>query len=296
MKKGLLYAFITAITFTTLEPVSKLIADAVNPYAITCLRFFIGGLFLLPFAVFKAKKIKTFPTLKEYIIMGGLGILVVCFSMIMLQAAVKAGSNPSLISIVFSANSMFTIFFAVVLLKDRLTWQKIFGICLCAAGIFIFIDFKGGSSFYSIGLSLGAAVTFALYAVLCKKLTSRLGGIIQTCISFLLGSIVLFIALTIMKIPTFSAINADIIPELVYLSIVVTGIGYFAYFKAMDLGGATTASTAFFIKPILAPFAAFIINKIPPEPKVFAALILVAAGSIFITTQMPVFIKRSLKK
>ena len=35
MKKGLIYALITAVVFTTLEPVSKLIADQVNPYAMT---------------------------------------------------------------------------------------------------------------------------------------------------------------------------------------------------------------------------------------------------------------------
>ena len=54
--KGLLYALITAVVFTTLEPVSKLIAEAVNPYSITLWRFLIGSLMLLPFAIRKIKK------------------------------------------------------------------------------------------------------------------------------------------------------------------------------------------------------------------------------------------------
>ena len=48
MKKGILYALITAIVFVTLEPVSKLIANDVNPYAITFWRFLIGSVILLP--------------------------------------------------------------------------------------------------------------------------------------------------------------------------------------------------------------------------------------------------------
>ena len=39
MKKGIVYALITAILFVTLEPVSKLIANDVTPYAITFWRF-----------------------------------------------------------------------------------------------------------------------------------------------------------------------------------------------------------------------------------------------------------------
>ena len=54
--KGLLYALITAVVFTTLEPVSKLIAGDVNPYTITLWRFLIGSVMLLPFAIRKIKK------------------------------------------------------------------------------------------------------------------------------------------------------------------------------------------------------------------------------------------------
>ena len=67
---------------------------------------------------------------------------------------------------------------------------------------------------------------------------------------------------------------------MLYLGIAVTGLGYWAFFRAMEKSSATAASTAFFIKPILTPFAAFFINGIAPAPKVFAALILVVAGSV----------------
>ena len=55
---ALIYVIITALVFTTLEPVSKLIAEQVNPFAITFWRCMIGALVLIPFAFIKIKKEK----------------------------------------------------------------------------------------------------------------------------------------------------------------------------------------------------------------------------------------------
>lgn len=52
----MLYVIITALVFTTLEPVSKLIASEVNPFAITFWRCMFGALILMPFAFAKIKK------------------------------------------------------------------------------------------------------------------------------------------------------------------------------------------------------------------------------------------------
>ena len=75
MKKGIIYALITAILFVTLEPVSKLIANDVTPYAITFWRFIIGSLILVPPAVSKIRKEKIHITLKDLGLTTLLGIL-----------------------------------------------------------------------------------------------------------------------------------------------------------------------------------------------------------------------------
>jgi len=66
MKKGIIYALITAIMFVTLEPVSKLIAEDVSPYAITFWRFLIGSVMLLPVAASKIKREKIHITAKDF--------------------------------------------------------------------------------------------------------------------------------------------------------------------------------------------------------------------------------------
>jgi len=98
MKKGILYAALTAILFVTLEPVSKLIANDVTPFAITLWRFIIGSVMMLPFAIIKVKKEKIRIDIKDIGLIALLGVFIVCFSMIALQIGVKKADSPALIA------------------------------------------------------------------------------------------------------------------------------------------------------------------------------------------------------
>jgi drug/metabolite transporter (DMT)-like permease len=51
MKKGYLYIALTTIIFSTMEIALKFISGVFNPIQLTFTRFFIGGLFLIPFAL-----------------------------------------------------------------------------------------------------------------------------------------------------------------------------------------------------------------------------------------------------
>ena len=77
--------------------------------------------------------------------------------------------------------------------------------------------------------------------------------------------------------------NVNLVLVLVYLGIFVTGLGYLFYFKGMEHGGALMASLAFFIKPVLTPFVALVVNGIAPDWKVFAAVACIVGASYFAT-------------
>ena len=292
MKKGILFAALTAILFVTLEPVSKLIANDVTPFAITLWRFIIGSVMMLPFAIMKIKKEKIKITPKDVLLIGILGVFIVCLSMIALQVGVKKADSPALIAIIFSSNSIFTILFSLFILKDKLTLNKVIALVLGVIGVLFCADFSSGTNLVSVAYAVFAALSFSLYTVLSKKFTKKFGGIIQTSFGFLLGSIVLLVFLLIMGSATGDAaytimpsvISTNVVLNLVYLGIFVTGLGYLFYFKAMEHGGAIMASLAFFIKPILTPFVSLII--VPDAElswKMFAAVACIVAASYFAT-------------
>ena len=280
MKNGLIYALITAICFTIFEPISKLLTNAgMNPYAITAIRFFIGSLFLLPFSIRGVIKNKVKLNFKDYLLLTGLGVLVICLSMVLLQYAVKISDSPTLIAVIFSSNSIITIALSAIFLKAKLNRTKIIGIILCVIGVLISSDFTGGSNLISVVLALLSAISFSSYTILCKKYMTKVSGIIQSGISFFLGSLVLVIALLIFGVNLFEGISKDILPELFMVSAVVTGLGYWAFFEAIRTGGPQIAAMAFLIKPILAPFATLLINKIMPDSSIIISLILVVIGA-----------------
>ena len=291
MKKGILFAALTAILFVTLEPVSKLIANDVTPFAITLWRFIIGSVMMLPFAIMKIKKEQIKVTGKDVALIAILGVFIVCFSMIALQVGVKKADSPALIAIIFSSNSIFTILFSMFILKDKLTVNKAIALVLGVVGVLFCADFSSGTNLESVAYAVFASLSFSLYTVLSKKFTKKFGGIIQTSFGFLAGSVILFVFLLIMGFTTGdpaytimpSVINVIVVLYLVYLGIFVTGLGYLFYFKAMEHGGAIMASLAFFIKPVLTPFVTFFVNGITPDWKVFAAVICIVAASYFAT-------------
>ncbi len=281
MKNSFVYVLLTAILFTTLEPVTKLIATEVSPLSMTFIRFLIGGTILLPFAIYKLKKNHIQLTGKDYGILAMLGVLCICVSMLLLQFAVLTADSPALIAIIFSSNSVFTITLATVILKEKMTVKKLIAMILCIAGVLVCADFTSGTNVLSVVYAIGAAVSFSLYTVLSKKYSAKINGIIQTGFSFFFGSLALLIVLLVMRENVIAGLNSPFnISIVLYLGIAITGIGYWSFFRAMERSSATAASTVFFIKPILTPFVTFVINGIAPEPKVFVALALVVAGSL----------------
>lgn len=279
----LIYVIITALVFTTLEPVSKLIAEQVNPFAITFWRCMIGALVLMPFALIKIKKQKIKINAKDIGMSCLLGTLLICISLVVLQIGVKKADSPSLIAIIFSSNSVLTILFAMLLLKEKMTKRKLIAVILCAAGVLVCADFSSGTNLISIVCAIVAALSLSLYTVLSKKYMKKYGGVIHTALSFFFGSLVLLVGLLIAGVEVVPELSTKNVSLLIYLGIVVTGVGYWAYNMAIEKGGAMMASLAFFIKPILTPFATFLINGIVPEFKVFVALILIVCGSYFAT-------------
>ena len=281
MKSGMLYVIITAICFTVFEPVSKILTNAgMNPYAITAIRFFIGSLILLPFSIRGIVKNKIKLNLKDYLLLTGLGVLVICLSMVLLQYAVAISDSPTLIAVIFSSNSIITIGLSAIFLNAKLNGAKITGIILCVVGVLISSDLSKGSNLTSVLLALLSAISFSSYTILCKKYMTKVSGIIQAGLSFFLGSLVLIIGLLIFKVNMFTGVSTAIIGEIVIVSLVVTGIGYWAFFEAIKTGGPQIAAMAFLIKPILAPFATFFINGIVPNTNIIFSLILVVIGAV----------------
>lgn len=279
LKGGVPYIVLTAMAFGTMEISLKLAGSAFTAFQLTFLRFFIGGLILMPLAIRDMKKRHLVLNAKDIGYMIMLGLINVVFSMVLFQVGVNM-SNAGIAAIVFSSNPIFTMILSYFLVHDAFTRQKAITVVLSLIGLIIVADpvaiIKNGS----IGLLivLLAAVLFSLYTTLGKFRIQRLGGSVMNSFSFVLGSLAVLGILLYTGQPVISGINSHSIWTLLYTSVVVTGFGYACFMKAIELCGPGNASFAFFLKPVIALILSAIVLHEPITLHAVIGLALILAG------------------
>lgn len=281
MKKVMIYILISAVLFSTMEVTLKIAGLGLDAFQLTFIRFFMGGLFLLPFALVEIKRKATVLSKSDYGYMLMLGVICICVSMVFFQMGVM-GANASTAAVIFCTNPMFTMIFAHFIADEKMTVKKGLAATISIAGLVLIINplhMNPGNTLMGMLFSLIAAATFGLYSATGKKRIRRLGGLTQTSISFLLGSATLFILLLILKKPIFSGITTENIWVVIYVGIAVTGLGYLYYFLAMEKSNATMASLVFFVKPGIAPIIAVIVLKETITLIMIVGIILIFIGS-----------------
>jgi len=260
MKKAYIYVLITALLFGTMEVSCKIGGSDLDPFQLTFLRFLIGGLVLLPFAVGQMKRRQVRLEARDFLVLAGVGLVGVTISMSLFQLSIMM-CNASTVSVLICVNPFFTMVFAHFMTDEKLNGRKVLILVVALAGIFFMFrhwDIQEGNSWGGMLLMLVSALFFGLYTVLGKVSQEKLGPIAQTSISFLLGAGLLLILILLMGRPVIAGV-ADNIPIILYTGFMVTGLGYYCFFRSIELSDASTGSFAFFLKPAIAPVIAMIV-------------------------------------
>jgi Predicted permease, DMT superfamily len=295
------YAFIalTTLLFSSMEIALKTVSGRFNPLQLNFLRFTIGGLFLLPFALRSLKKRGSRITAADLGFFALSGLACVVASMTLYQLAIQY-CKASIVAILFSCNPVFVLPLAALFLKERIRGYNVATLVASLAGMLCIVNPFGGSAEVStlgLVLSVGSAIVFAIYGVMGKTRSGRIGGLATTAFSFLFGSAELLILILLSRLPAvaqglvglglgsfaripfFSGLSADVLPIFAYICLCVTGVGFASYFMAIEESSASTAAIVFYIKPALAPVLAFIILGESIAPNTLGGIGLIVAGS-----------------
>lgn len=260
MRKSYVYVIITALLFGTMEVSCKIGGSSLDPFQLTFLRFLIGGIVLLPFAAADMRRKGTRLSPKDILSLSGVGILGVTISMSLFQISIMM-CNASTVSVLICVNPFFTMVFAHFMTDEKLNRYKLLVLTIAMAGIVFMLrpwDIQAGNTALGMGLMICAAIVFGLYTVAGKVSQEKFGLMAQTSISFIMGSMVLLVVMLVMGRPVINGISSNV-PIILYTGIMVTGVGYYCYFKAIELADAATGAFAFFLKPAIAPVIAVIV-------------------------------------
>ncbi len=280
--KGVLYLINTIILFSTYEAVSITLVDKANPFQINFIRFFIGGIILLIFLLFKREM---HINARELFWVAVIGIVNVAMSMNLIQLSLYAsGAKASVVAVIFSSNPIFVCIFAALIDKEKINLIKLTGLIIGIAGIFIISAEKPGwdiSDYKSPILALLSAVLYGLYTVLGRRVSVKIGSLKMNSYSFIIGSLILLPFLVFFRIPVIK-FDYTGIWQVVYLSVFVTGLAYLTYFKGLSIAGSGKGSLVFFAKPVLASAIAIIFLKEHLSVNLLAGTVLIVLSILVV--------------
>ncbi|KID41724.1 DMT family transporter [Fructilactobacillus fructivorans] len=304
MKKSVIYVLISTLMFSSMEIALKVAGSEFNPIQLNLLRFFIGGVVLLPFAFYELHKRRRKLNLDDWKAFAFTGFACVVISMTLYQLAIVY-DKPAIVAVLFSCNPVFAVIFAYFILHERIGRANLISLIISVIGLIVIVNPFNLTNPVGIILSLLSAVTFGFYSILSQSCSVKrnLDGITITCFTFIAGSFELFVLSLITNIPAvasgmktvgwlsqFAAIpilkdvNLQNFWILFFIGVCVTGGGFAFYFLAMQESGVSIASLVFFIKPGLAPILAmiFVGEKINLPTVVGIVIILIGSVVTFI--------------
>ena len=142
---------------------------------------------------------------------------------------------------------------------------------------------------FGVVLALAATILFAIYGVMGKKKVAQFGGSVVTCFGFLFGSLIILVFIGLTHIPAAAqAITAAGLPAFANIPLFagytlenagVAGVGFCAYFMAMEYQPASIVSLVYFFKPALSPVLAWALHGEEIPLNMLLGIILIVAGS-----------------
>ena len=293
MKKTFLYVLISTFMFSSMEIALKSVQGVFSPIQLNLIRFFIGGLVLIPVVMKNGKQTLLTSKWKSIGVFLLTGFLCVVVSMTLFQLAIMY-DEASTVAVLFSCNPVFALLFAFFILREKISRLGFISLVLSIIGLLVIVNPANLTNQWGISLALGSKVTGQ-------------NGLATTCYTFLAGSVELLILVSITNIsavanymnsvewlkpfantPIIHNISMNYFWILLFICVCVTGGGFAFYFLAMERAGVSIASIVFFIKPGLAPILAMILlgEKIAINTWIGIVIILIGSVITFIGSQM----------
>ncbi|WP_297633059.1 DMT family transporter [uncultured Clostridium sp.] len=287
--KGYIFILLTALCFSTQEISGKYLAmDNLNAYQINAIAFLIGATILLPVAIKDIKKMQIHLTGKDWAYFLLLGIIQVSVGMSLMQEALVY-TTPAIVAVLVCSNAIMTVPLAKIFCKESFDPRAWIAIALAAVGIVVIFNpfaSAGGKDAHQhligVTLALLGALSIALFNVLATKKIKQYGKAVTNSFSFYLGVLVMFIFMLIFHVPIIKGIDLHSFTLLLYVGIVVKGLGFFFFLGAMKETSAITATSVFYIKPILVPILMLLIMGEMITMNVLIGTIIIIAASLII--------------
>jgi drug/metabolite transporter (DMT)-like permease len=241
--------------------VSKVVLEVIPPFALLTSRLLLGFLALWLVIAWQGRS-SGLPrhgfrlTRRQFISAFGVGLVGygVSLGFQFVGTKLSTAANGALVT---SATPALVLPFAWLLLKEPVTTRRLAAILVASLGVLAVIDPRSAdwsSDLFLGNLSLlGAALTWAIYSVLVRKVSSDGVDLLQATAVFLLGGLPITIPLGAWELSAqgMGHITPAILGGILFLGIISTAIAMFLWNYAFARLPAATASLTFFAQPVV---------------------------------------------
>jgi drug/metabolite transporter (DMT)-like permease len=252
---GLLCGLGAASIWGGMYVVSKVVLEIIPPFSLVTLRLVLGALTLVLVLLFRG-----FPKISRH---QGLQVLGVGFvgygislSLQFLGTKLSTAANGSLVT---SATPAFVLLFAWALLREKITARRLLALFLATLGVIAVIDPRSAQLnpdlFLGNLMLIGAAVTWALYSVLVRKVTQKTDVLLFSLIAFI-GGLPVSIAASAWELSKLGIgeISPGVVAGILFLGIISTALAMVLWNTAFTYVDASLASLTFFAQPVVGTF------------------------------------------
>jgi drug/metabolite transporter (DMT)-like permease len=264
---GLISGLSAAAIWGGMYVVSKVVMETIPPFTLITLRLLLGILVLLVIIFWRGGfRISRSSFWQVF----GVGIIGYGISLGFQFVGTKlsTAANGSLVT---SATPAFVLLFAALILGERITLRRLLALVIASLGVLAVIDPRNAQLnpdlFWGNISLVMAALTWALYSVLIRKVTREV-DVLQTSLIAFLGGLVISIPLTGLELARSSLgpITPGIIAGVLFLGIISTALAMYLWNNAFALLPAGLASLTFFAQPVVGTIlgAIFLGDQITP--------------------------------
>lgn len=280
-KLGIIYLLIATLSYGGLQVVDKLVLNSkVDASAYTISRVFIAAIFLAFFIFFRNKQnfLHTFKkeNLRDLIIIGilasGISLL---FQIIGLSLTTATN-----VSIILTFVAPLTSLFAFFVLKENLPKLFFIASILMLIGSILALYKPITPLGFGDLLIFIAVICFAYSNVYAKRTMKNVPTRIVTFGRLLFGSLSLAVLIPFFNFSFYSLFNA---PYFVILGGLIFGIRMIAYYKGIEIEGASIAATFLLFSPVVTILLAVLLLNEPLTLNVISGLITVIIGGLLLT-------------
>jgi drug/metabolite transporter (DMT)-like permease len=254
---GLIAGLTAASIWGGMYVVSKVVLEVIPPFSLLTLRLVLGALALGLVIYIRNKRAGTKLAItkdffRQSFLVGFVGYGI-SLGFQFVGTKLSTASNGALVT---SATPAFVLLFAPFLLGERATTQRIIALVVSTLGVAAVIDPRNAelspSLFWGNMSLLAAALTWALYSVLVRKVSKSADLLLSSAIMFL-GGMPSSILFSVWEINTqgIGTITWGVIGGILFLGIVSTAIAMFLWNYAFAELPAAVASLTFFAQPVV---------------------------------------------